>query len=203
MTRESISITRRPRPCRAEVLDAMLPLFSQGGYNAVRFTPKGVPARAALDDAARTRGAAARREGARRLFSPQGVRRPITWRSSASRARCERRAVTSSPCVAEHHAVLHALDALREEGFEVTLLPVDARGPGRPGAFVAALRPDTVLASVMYVNNESARCSPSLNWRAAARQRGVLFHTDAVQAGAYLPLERARTWRGYAFACRS
>jgi cysteine desulfurase len=89
----------------------------------------------------------------------------------------------------EHHAVLHALEALREDGCEVTLLAVDAEGRVSPEAFADALRPDTVLASVMYVNNEIGTVQPIAQLAASAHERGVLFHTDAVQAAAYMPVD--------------
>jgi len=76
---------------------------------------------------------------------------------------------------------LHALDALRDEGFEVTLLDVDERGLIDPAVFAKALRSDTVLASVMYANNEIGVIQPIAQLAAIAREHGVIFHTDAVQ----------------------
>ena len=89
----------------------------------------------------------------------------------------------------DHHAVLHALDALAAEGHEVELLPVDDRGAVDPAAFAAALRPATILASVFYANNEIGTVSPVAELARIARERGVLFHTDAVQAPGWLPLD--------------
>ena len=84
--------------------------------------------------------------------------------------------------------MLHALDALRADGFEIALLPVSRAGEISPAAFAAALRPDTILASVMYANNEIGTVAPIAELAAIARERGVLFHTDAVQAPGSLPL---------------
>lgn len=89
----------------------------------------------------------------------------------------------------EHHAVLHTLDALQKEGFEITLLPVHSDGVVRPGELCAALREDTALATVMYANNEIGTVQPVAELGAACRECGVLFHTDAVQAVGHLPVD--------------
>jgi cysteine desulfurase len=89
----------------------------------------------------------------------------------------------------EHHAVLHAAEYLQREGFDLTLLPVDADGLVQPEVLQAALRPDTVLVSVMYANNEVGTLQPIAEIGALCRERGVPLHTDAVQAAGLLPLD--------------
>lgn len=89
----------------------------------------------------------------------------------------------------EHHAVLHTLDRLREEGFEVTLLDVHGDGLVRPAEVAAAIRPDTCLVSVMYANNEIGTIQPVTEIGRICREKGVLFHTDAVQAAGHLPID--------------
>ena len=89
----------------------------------------------------------------------------------------------------EHHAVLHTLDRLREEGFEVTLLDVHGDGLVRPAEVAAAIRPDTCLVSVMYANNEIGTIQPVAEIGRSSREKGVLFHTDAVQAAGHLPID--------------
>ena len=89
----------------------------------------------------------------------------------------------------EHHAVLHTLDRLREEGFEVTLLDVHGDGLVRPAEVAAATRPDTCLVSVMYANNEIGTIQPVAEIGRICREKGVLFHTDAVQAAGHLPID--------------
>jgi cysteine desulfurase len=89
----------------------------------------------------------------------------------------------------EHHAVLHATGVLRDDGFEVTVLPVDTEGRVEPAAFEAALRPDTVLASIMLANNELGTLAPIADLARSARARGVTFHSDAVQAPGRVPLD--------------
>ena len=92
----------------------------------------------------------------------------------------------------EHHAVLHTLEALEQEGFEVTLL--DVHGDGRITAeeVAAAIRPDTCLVTVMYANNEVGTVEPIARIGAVCREKGVLFHTDAVQAAGHLPIDVVR-----------
>lgn len=89
----------------------------------------------------------------------------------------------------EHHAVLHTMDQLAKEGFEVTLLPVDESGIVKVEAVAAALRDDTALVSVMYANNEIGTIQPVAEIGALCRQKGIPFHTDAVQAVGHLPID--------------
>ena len=89
----------------------------------------------------------------------------------------------------EHHAVLHTLKKLEQEGFEVTLLPVHEDGVVRPEEVAAAIREDTCLVSVMYANNEIGTIQPIREIGAVCKKRGVLFHTDAVQAVGHLPID--------------
>ena len=88
----------------------------------------------------------------------------------------------------EHHAILHSAKALEREGFEVTVLPVDADGVVAPEAVEAAIRPDTVLVSIMAANNEIGTIEPLEAIGAVCKRHGVIFHTDAVQAFGHIPL---------------
>ncbi len=89
----------------------------------------------------------------------------------------------------EHHAVLHTMDQLSKEGFEVTLIPVDESGIVKVEDVAAALREDTALVSVMFANNEIGTIQPVAEIGALCRERGVPFHTDAVQAVGHLPID--------------
>ena len=88
----------------------------------------------------------------------------------------------------EHHAVLHTLDALKNEGFEVELLDVGPTGTVTAEQVANAIREDTCLVSVMYANNEIGSVMPIAEIGAVCREKGVLFHTDAVQAAGHLPI---------------
>lgn len=88
----------------------------------------------------------------------------------------------------EHHAVLHTLKKLEKEGFEITLLDVGEKGIVSPVQIAEAIRPDTILVTVMYANNEIGTIQPIQEIGAICRKNGVLFHTDAVQAAGHLPI---------------
>lgn len=88
----------------------------------------------------------------------------------------------------EHHAVLHTLDKLKKQGFEVTLLDVHENGLVTADEVAAAIREDTCLVTVMYANNEIGTIQPIREIGAVCHKRGVLFHTDAVQAAGHLPI---------------
>lgn len=89
----------------------------------------------------------------------------------------------------EHHAVLHTLKKLEKQGFEVTYLDVHSNGIVRVEDLEAAIRPDTVLATIMYANNEIGTIQPIRALGEVCRKHDVLFHTDAVQAAGHLPID--------------
>ena len=88
----------------------------------------------------------------------------------------------------EHHAVLHTLDRLAKEGFEITLLPVHENGIVLPEEVAGAIRPDTCLVTIMYANNEIGTIQPIGEIGRICHERGVLFHTDAVQAAGHIKI---------------
>jgi cysteine desulfurase len=177
-------------PLRAEAADAMVSALSEGPYNPSSLHAEGRAARAALDNA---------RDRVARLLGV--ARKNVTFTASGTEAdnlailgiaRAAAKAGRGRHLVAgaiEHHAVLHALDALADEGFEVTLVPVDERGLVEPERFASALRDDTVLATVMYANNEIGTIQPVGTLAAVARGRGTPFHTDAIAAPVWLPVD--------------
>lgn len=177
-------------PIKTEVIAAMQAASNGAQFNASSLHTEGRAARAALDEA---RARIAELLGA--------SRKEITFTASGTEA--DHLAITgtvralgrSAHVVAtaiEHHAVLHALDELRERGCDVTLVPVDVEGRVDPARFAAALRDDTALACVMYANNEIGSIAPIADLAAIAHERGALFHTDAVQAPSWLPLDVGR-----------
>ena len=92
----------------------------------------------------------------------------------------------------EHHAILHSAEALKKQGYDVTILPVDSDGVVDLDALEKAIRPDTVLISVMAANNEVGTLEPLERIGEIAHAHGVLFHTDAVQAFCHAPLDVER-----------
>ena len=89
----------------------------------------------------------------------------------------------------EHHAVLHTLEKLKKEGFEITLLDVHGDGIVRPEELEQAIREDTCLVTIMYANNEIGTIQPIREIGAVCRKHGVPFHTDAVQAVGHIPVD--------------
>lgn len=89
----------------------------------------------------------------------------------------------------EHHAILHTLTALEQEGFQITLLNVHEDGLVRPDELAAAIRPDTALVSIMFANNEIGTVQPIAALGAVCKAAGVPFHTDAVQAAGHLAID--------------
>ena len=89
----------------------------------------------------------------------------------------------------EHHAVLHTLKKLEKQGFEITLLPVSSDGFVSPGDVASAIKDDTALVTVMYANNEIGTIQPITEIGEICREKGVIFHTDAVQAVGHLPID--------------
>jgi cysteine desulfurase len=175
-------------PLSPDVLDAMQPYFSQDGYNPSSIHAEGRRARAAIDAARESIAAIVHCKPKEIVFTASGTEADnmaIIGAARAARARGTH-VVTSA---IEHHAVLHAAAALRDEGFEVTLLPVDANGVVEVARFADALRDDTVLAAVMYANNEIGTIEPVAQLAQVARERGIVFLTDAVQAAGTLDLD--------------
>ncbi len=177
-------------PVDEAVLAEMLPHMT-GGYNPSSLHAEGRGARAALD-AARDRVALALGVGRKEIvFTGSGSEADTMAIVGVARAAATRGRHVISTAI-EHHAVLHALQALEGEGFKITLLPVDERGLVGVADFRAALRDDTILATVMLANNEIGTVQPVSELAAAARERGVLFHTDAVQAAPWLDVAPAK-----------
>ncbi|GAC1300398.1 MAG: cysteine desulfurase family protein [Vulcanimicrobiaceae bacterium] len=178
-------------PVSGAALAAMTPYFAS--YNPSSLHAEGRAARAALDNAratvARCIGAKAREI----VFTSGGSEANNLAIVGAARAARAARGATHVVTVAtEHHAVLHAVEALAGDGFAITVLPVDHTGAVDPAAFSAALRPETALAAVMLANNEIGTVQPVAELARSARARGVPFHTDAVQAPGRLPLDVAQ-----------
>lgn len=169
-------------PVHPEALKAMLPFLEANYGNPSSMHFLGRDARAALDNA---RERLAKLLGAKPgeiVFTGSGTEADNQAIFGATRALAgkARHVITSA---VEHHAVLHSCEHLRQhESVEVTVLPVDGDGVVDSVAVRGALRDDTALVSVMWANNETGALQPVREIGAICRERGVLFHTDAVQA---------------------
>ena len=172
---------------RPEAVAAMVPLLG-GAYNPSSLHAEGRAARAALDDAreavARVLGASPREI----VFTGGGSESDVMAIVGAARAQIDRGRLLVTTAI-EHHAVMRAFDVLERDDWRVTRLGVDRRGLVDPDAFARALSPGTTVASVMLANNEIGVVQPVAELAALARERGVVFHTDAIQAAGWLPLD--------------
>lgn len=177
-------------PLDPRVLEAMLPFLSGMSGNASSIHQVGRAALQALDDAREQVALVLGCQPKEIVFTSGGsesINLALKGVAMALRAQGKNHLISST---IEHHAVLHTLDYLVEyEGFTVTLLPVDRNGRVNPADLSAAIRPETALVSVMYANNETGVIQPITELATICRERGVLFHTDAVQAPGQLSLD--------------
>ncbi len=174
-------------PVAPPVLQEMLPFFTEQYGNPSSIHGTGREARKALE-AARKRVAALVGAEAREVFFTSGGtesdNQALKGTAFANRDRGGKILISA----VEHHAVLDTSLWLRKQGFEVTILPVDGQGMLSPDTVREHLTGDTVLISVMTANNEIGTIQPIAEIGQLAREAGVLFHTDAVQAAGSLPL---------------
>jgi cysteine desulfurase len=168
-------------PLAPEVREAMLPYFGEVFGNPSSVHHVGRRARALLDEARERVAQVWKCKPSEIVFTSGGTESVNLALFGAARLLKEkgRHLITST---VEHHAVLHSFDYLaKKEGFEVTYLPADSEGRVSLDAFASAIRPDTVLVSIMAANNEIGTVEPVAEIGALCRERGIIFHSDAVQ----------------------
>jgi cysteine desulfurase len=175
-------------PLDPEVLDVMLPYFGELYGNPSSVYGPGRKARAALDDARDLVAAVLGCQSRELIFTSGGSESDnLAIRGVASRNRERGNHIICSQV--EHHAVLHTCQDLERHGFAVTYLPVDAEARVRPADLAAALRPETILVSVMTGNNEVGTLEPVRELAALTHEKSAAyFHTDAVQAFGKVPI---------------
>jgi len=176
-------------PLDPEVLAAMTPFLAEGFGNPSSLHVWGREARQALERARATiAGALGSADKDTVVFTSGGTEADnlALMGVAASQEKRGRHVILSS---VEHHAVLNAAAHLGRQGFEVTRLSVDSQGLLDPDDVRRVIRPDTVLVSLMYGNNETGVLFPIASVGRICRQRGVTFHTDAVQSFGKLPLD--------------
>ena len=174
-------------PVSPRVLEAMLPFFCECWGNASAVYATGREARKAVENARRQAAEALGAQPQEILFTSGGTESDnLALRGAACALKQKGKHIITSAI--EHHAVLNTCKALEKEGFEVTYLKPDADGRVAPELLEKAIRDDTVLVSVMAANNEIGTLQPIRELAAAAKARGALFHTDAVQAMGAVPV---------------
>lgn len=174
---------------RPEALEAMMPYLGARFGNANSIHGWGREAKRALEEARQViASATGAREKESIVFVSSGTEADnLAIKGAAWAARARGQHILTS--AVEHHAVLNTCRSLEEQGFEVTYLPVDSEGLIDPERVQRSLRADTALISLMHANNETGVIFPIAEIGQLARQRGIVFHTDAVQSFGRLPID--------------
>lgn len=171
-----------------EVVEAMLPYFSEYYGNPSTIYSLGASCKKAVG---RSRQIIADALGSKpeEIYFTAGGSESDNW---ALKATAEAYAAKGKHIITskiEHHAILHTCEYLEKRGFEITYLDVDDKGLVRLEDLKAAIRPDTILISIMFANNEIGTIEPIAEIGAIAKEHGILFHTDAVQAFGQVPID--------------
>lgn len=175
-------------PVDPKVLEAMLPYFGEhyGNPNSLHYWGKA--ARVAMDRAREQVASLIGGDPKEIIFTGGGSEADnLAIKGAAWALREKGRHIITSPI--EHHAVLDAFKWLGKNGFDVTILPVDRDGLVNTRDLESAIRPDTTLVSIMMANNEIGTLEPVEELGRICREKGVLFHTDAVQAAGHMPID--------------
>ncbi len=175
-------------PVRPEVLEAMLPYLKDRFGNASSIHSFGREAKVALEESREKVAEILGATPSEVYFTSGGTESDnLAIKGVAFASRNKGRHVITSQI--EHHAVLESCGFLAKEGFEITYLPVDSFGLIDPEDLRKALRDDTVLVSIMHANNEVGTIQPIEELSQAAKEKGIYFHTDAVQSLGKLPID--------------
>lgn len=172
---------------KPEVLEAMMPYLTGKYGNASTLYLEGREAREAVE---RAREQTARALGAKpeEIYFTSGGTEADNWAIKGVAFACREKGNHIITSQIEHHAVLHPCEYLEKHGFRVTYLPVDSDGLVDPDDVSKAIGQDTVLVSIMFANNEIGTIEPVAEIARICREKGVLFHTDAVQAVGHVPV---------------
>ncbi len=171
-----------------EILEKMMPYLTDVYSNASSLYAFGSDARTAVEQARQTIATALGAK-AREIYFTSGGSESDNWAIKGTAAYMKKNGkkhIISTKF--EHHAVLHTLNALKKQGFEITLLDVHSDGIVRPEELEQAIREDTGLVTIMYANNEIGTVQPVKEIGQICKKHHVLFHTDAVQVVGHLPV---------------
>ena len=175
-------------PLAPEALTAMMPFLREFCGNASSIHAAGRKARAAVDDSRERLATLLGVNAHEIIFTSGGTEACNLAVMGLARAHAPRGRHIITTAV-EHHAVLHACESLKHhEGFDLTILPVDSAGQVNPEDLDSAMRPDTILVSVMHANNETGTIQPIEELGAICRAQRVCFHTDTIQSFGKLPV---------------
>lgn len=171
-----------------EVVEAMLPWFSAGYGNPSSLYQIARESRAVVEEA-RAKVAAALRARSDEIYFTSGGTESDNWAIKGVAYANRKKGDHIITSAIEHHAVLHTCEYLEKQGFSVTYLPVDEYGQIRIDDLRAAITDKTILVTIMFANNEIGTIEPIAEIGKVCREKGVLFHTDAVQAIGSVPID--------------
>lgn len=173
---------------RPEVVEAMLPYFTENFGNPSSVYDFAAKNRKAVNDS-RQVIADALHADMRDIYFTAGGTEADNWALIAAAEAYSDKGKHIITSKIEHHAILHTCDYLEKRGFEITYIDVDEKGILQTDRLRAAIRPDTILISVMFANNEIGTIQPVKEIGTIAKEHGILFHTDAVQAFGQVPID--------------
>ena len=175
-------------PVKEDVVKEMLPYYTKFYGNPSSLYDMGLEAKAGIDKA-RERVAKLINADSREIFFTSCGTEADNWVLEGASDALRRKGNHIITSRIEHHAILHTCEYLEKHGFEITYLDVDSEGFVYPETLEKAIRPETVLISIMMVNNEIGTIQPIKELAAVAKKHGVLFHTDAVQGLGNVPID--------------
>ncbi|MEG6570584.1 cysteine desulfurase NifS [Thermoanaerobacterium thermosaccharolyticum] len=175
-------------PIRSEVLNSMMPFFDNRFGNPSALYSYGQEAKKAIEEA-RDKVAAAIGASEDEIFFTSGGTESDNWALKGAAYALKDKGNHIITSNIEHHAILHTCQYLENQGFEITYLPVDEYGLVDPNELKKAIKDNTILASIMYANNEIGTIEPIQELANVSHEKGVLFHTDAVQAVGNVPID--------------
>ena len=172
---------------RPEVVEAMLPYFTESYGNPSSIYDLGSKNKEAIAKARQTIADSLGTDS-QNIYFTAGGSESDNWALVATAEAYGKNGGHIITSKIEHHAILHTCDYLKTRGYDITYVVVDENGIVNPADVEAAIRPDTVLISIMFANNEIGSIQPIKEIGAIAKAHGILFHTDAVQAYAQIPI---------------
>lgn len=173
---------------RPEVVEAMLPYFTEQFGNPSSIYGFAAANKKVITDV-RERIAKSLNANTQDIYFTAGGSESDNWALKATAEAYSAKGKHIITTKIEHHAILHTCEYLEKKGYEVTYLDVDENGVVKLDQLKAAIRPDTILISVMFANNEIGTIQPISEIGAIAKEHGILFHTDAVQAYGQIPID--------------
>ena len=174
--------------CAPEAVQAMLPYFTEYYGNASTIYQLGAQSKKAIQNTRRKIAESLHADSSEIYFTAGGSESD-NWALVATAEAYASKGKHIITSKIEHHAILHTCEYLEKRGFQITYVDVDANGIVKLDELEKAIRPDTILISIMFANNEIGTIQPIEEIGRIAKEKGILFHTDAVQAYGHVPID--------------